>query len=89
MDERPGLKGRGPRSLRRQLVVALLAAPALMAIGTLGYMTIEGWSFVDALFMAATTITTVGYGEVRPMIAAAGIPASVDGAAAGSPNSGG
>jgi voltage-gated potassium channel len=38
-----------------------------VAIGTLGYMAIEGWSFSDALFMAATTITTVGFGEVRPL----------------------
>src|SRR3712207_6098662 len=30
-------------------------------------MAIEGWSFSDALFMAATTITTVGFGEVRPL----------------------
>jgi voltage-gated potassium channel len=67
MRDRPGLTGRGPQPLRRQLIIALLAAPALLAIGTLGYMAIEGWSFFDALFMAATTITTVGYGEVRPL----------------------
>jgi voltage-gated potassium channel len=30
-------------------------------------MAIEGWSFSDALFMAATTITTVGFGEVQPL----------------------
>lgn len=30
-------------------------------------MLIEGWSLSDALFMAATTITTVGYGEVHPL----------------------
>jgi voltage-gated potassium channel len=38
-----------------------------MAVGAIGYMAIEGWSFFDALFMAATTITTVGFGEVRPL----------------------
>jgi voltage-gated potassium channel len=58
--------GRRP-TLRRRLVVALFAFPALVAVGTLGYMAIEGWSFSDALFMAATTITTVGFGEVRPL----------------------
>ena len=52
---------------RRRLVLALLAFPALVAVGTLGYMVIEGWSLSDALFMAATTITTVGFGEVRPL----------------------
>jgi voltage-gated potassium channel len=49
------------------LVLALLAFPTLVAVGTLGYMAIEGWSFSDALFMAATTITTVDFGEVRPL----------------------
>ena len=30
-------------------------------------MVIEGWSFMDALFMAITTISTVGYREVQPL----------------------
>jgi voltage-gated potassium channel len=53
--------------LTRHLVLALLAFPALAAVGTLGYVLIEGWSLSDGLFMAATTITTVGYSEVRPL----------------------
>jgi voltage-gated potassium channel len=53
--------------MRRRLVLALLAFPTLVVIGTLGYMAIEGWSLSDALFMTATTITTVGFGEVRPL----------------------
>ena len=54
-------------TLRRRLVLALLAFPVIVAVGTLGYMLVEGWSFSDALFMAATTITTVGFGEVQPL----------------------
>jgi voltage-gated potassium channel len=61
-----GIRSRRP-TLRRRLALALLAFPTLVAVGTLGYMAIEGWSFSDALFMAATTITTVGFGEVRPL----------------------
>ena len=53
--------------LRRHMVLALLTFPVLAAIGALGYMLIEGWSLSDSLFMAATTITTVGYGEVHPL----------------------
>jgi voltage-gated potassium channel len=55
------------QTLRQRLVFALLAFPVLMVVGALGYMSIEGWSFSDALFMSATTITTVGFGEVHPL----------------------
>jgi len=33
-------------------------------------MLIEGWSFVDAVYMTIITISTVGYGEVHPLTAA-------------------
>jgi len=39
----------------------------LLAFGTAGYMIIERWSFIDALFMTVTTVTTVGYQEVQPL----------------------
>ena len=35
--------------------------------GTLGYIVIEGWSFVDSLYMTVITIATVGYAEVHPL----------------------
>jgi voltage-gated potassium channel len=34
---------------------------AVVAAGTAGYVVLEGWPFRTALFMAVTTITTVGY----------------------------
>ena len=51
----------------RTLVVVAGALLLLTALGTAGYMTIEGWGFFDALYMTVTTITTVGFGEVRPL----------------------
>ena len=35
--------------------------------GAAGYMLIEQFSFLEALYMAVITISTVGFGEVRPL----------------------
>jgi len=51
------------QDLAKGLGVLLLVVIA----GTLGYRFIEGWSFLDSLYMTITTITTVGYSEVHPL----------------------
>jgi voltage-gated potassium channel len=40
---------------------------AILLLGSLGFVWLEGWSFFDALYMTVTTLTTVGYGEVHPL----------------------
>jgi voltage-gated potassium channel len=45
--------------------IALLIGVNL--IGVVGYHLIEGWSWLDALFMTVITETTIGYGETRPL----------------------
>jgi voltage-gated potassium channel len=40
---------------------------AVTAVGTFGYVVIEGWSAWDAFYMTIITITTVGYEEVHPL----------------------
>lgn len=39
----------------------------IIAGGTSGYMIIEGWGFVDALYMTIITTSTVGFAEVMPL----------------------
>lgn len=38
-----------------------------LAYGVAGYMILEGWGFLDALYMTVTTLSTVGFREVRPL----------------------
>ena len=50
------------RLARRFLFVAL-AITAVLAIGTAGFMLIEGYSLFNAFYMTLLTMTTVGYGD--------------------------
>ena len=52
------------RVLKRVLRVAL-ALILIVAVGSGGYMIIEGWSFLDAFYMTVITLSTVGYTEVH------------------------
>ena len=45
----------------------ILLLPAVLLYGVAGYMLLERWSFLDALYMTVLTLTTVGYREVRPL----------------------
>jgi hypothetical protein len=40
---------------------------ALIVIGTVGFMIIEGLSFIDAIYFTFVTISTVGYGDILPV----------------------
>ncbi len=54
-------------TLERRLVTGGILFFLLFASGVIGYMIIEGWSFLDALYMTVTTVTTVGFREVQPL----------------------
>ena len=51
----------------RHLKFCVLLLILVILFGVSGYMSIEHWDFLDALYMAVTTLTTVGYGEVHEL----------------------
>jgi len=53
----------------RRVLWGVGALVAITVIGVIGYIAIEGWSFLDSLYMTIITITTVGYAEVYPLSA--------------------
>jgi voltage-gated potassium channel len=49
------------------MAVGCTAALILWAVGIVGYMAIEGFSFLDALYQTITAVTTAGFGEINPL----------------------
>lgn len=54
------------RITRRRLLYATLAIFAMLSVGTLGFHSLESWSWLDSLYVTAETVTTVGYGDLPP-----------------------
>ncbi len=64
------LDTRETRYLRPRVLLSLSLVGGVAAAGTLGYAWLwrgSGGTWLDALFMTVITITTIGYGEVRPL----------------------
>ncbi len=51
----------------RRVLLGVFWLAAVVIVGVVGYQVIEGWNFLDAIYMTVTTITTVGYREVHEL----------------------
>jgi voltage-gated potassium channel len=49
----------------------IVAAISMIALGTVVYMWLEGWSALDALYFSVVTLATVGFGDLHPTTDAA------------------
>jgi len=47
--------------------VPVLLLTLALTYGTIGFRVIEDYSWLDALYMTVTTLTTVGFGEIHPL----------------------
>jgi voltage-gated potassium channel len=55
--------------LRAGLITLLTTLVAIIAIGTVFFRWVEGWSWLDSYFFTVVTLSTVGYGEIVPQTA--------------------
>ncbi|MDQ7052624.1 MAG: potassium channel family protein [candidate division KSB1 bacterium] len=66
------MDGRSNITLRNFITVGI-GLILLLLLGTIGYIIIEGYAWLDAVYMTFITFSTVGFGEVRPL----GVPGRV------------
>jgi len=51
----------------QNVIIASFVLLGILLFGTVGYMSLENWQLLDALWMSIITMSTVGFGEVAPL----------------------
>lgn len=51
----------------KKLFIPLVALISILIIGFIGYIYLEGYSAIESAYMLVITLTTIGYGEVKPL----------------------
>ncbi|MEA3335560.1 MAG: potassium channel protein [Chloroflexota bacterium] len=55
------------RRFSQRLLYVFLSFSVILIVGTVGYMILEGWDLLDAIYMTVITVSTVGFSEVHPL----------------------
>ena len=55
------------RKIYRHLLITTALYLSLLTLGSTGYLLLEGWPWTDSLYMTVITVSTVGFGEIRPL----------------------
>lgn len=56
-----------PKQWIYRLLQPFIVLHLLIITGIFGYMALEGYTFLEAVYMTTIAITTVGFGEVKPL----------------------
>lgn len=51
--------------MRIKVLISSIGIISILILGTVGYIFLEGWNFLDSFYMTVVTITTVGFEEVH------------------------
>lgn len=51
---------------KRRLLMAIISVLVMIVVGAIGFKLIEGYTFLESLYLSTQTVTTVGYGDLAP-----------------------
>lgn len=54
------------KKLKESIKLLMIAIAAALAVGTVMFHFLEGWSYIDSFYFVSMTATTVGYGDFTP-----------------------
>jgi hypothetical protein len=52
--------------IKLQVASAISALIGMIALGTIVYKFLEGWTWIQSFYFSVTTLSTVGYGDLHP-----------------------
>ena len=50
-----------------KIIIPIAMVIVVILLGTVGYSIIENWNLIDSFYMTIITLTTTGFGEVKPL----------------------
>lgn len=64
---RSNISSKAGKELISKLIIPTVLFFSVMLLGIIGYMVIEGYTLLESVYITSITVSTVGFGEVRPL----------------------